>query len=53
MKDQKELLKKCLVNDIPAIVFQGSDSCAVEILQAAENIYRKNYSNQAPRSDNK
>lgn len=42
MKDQKELLKKCLVNDIPAIVFQGSDSCAVEILQAAENIYRKN-----------
>ena len=33
MKDQKELLKKCLVNDIPAIVFQGSDSCAVEILQ--------------------
>lgn len=27
MKDQKELLKKCLVNDIPAIVFQGSDSC--------------------------
>lgn len=36
MKDQKELLKKCLVNDIPAIVFQGSDSCAVEILQAAE-----------------
>ena len=42
MKDQKELLKKCLVNDIPAIVFQGSDSCTVEILQAAENIYRKN-----------
>ena len=29
-------------NDIPAIVFQGSDSCAIEILQAAEKIYRKN-----------
>lgn len=42
MKDQKELLKKCLVNDTPAIVFQGTDSCALEILQAAEAIYRKN-----------
>lgn len=41
MKDQNNLLKKCLNNDIPAIVFQGSDSCAVEILQAAEAIYRK------------
>lgn len=42
MKDQHVLLKKCLNNDIPAIVFQGSDSCAIEILQAAEAIYRKN-----------
>ncbi len=42
MKDQKSLLAKCLHNDIPAIVFQGSDSCAIEILQAAEKIYRKN-----------
>mgnify|MGYP002603266960 CR=1 FL=1 len=42
MKDQKSLLAKCLHNDIPAIVFQGSDSCVIEILQAAEKIYRKN-----------
>jgi hypothetical protein len=42
MKDQKSLLAKCLHNDIPAIVFQGSDSCAIEILKAAENIYRQN-----------
>lgn len=42
MKDQKSLLAKCLHNDIPAIVLQGSDSCAIEILQAAEKIYRKN-----------
>lgn len=41
MKDQKELLKKCLINEIPAIVFQGTDACALEILQAAEAIYRK------------
>lgn len=41
MKDQKELLKKCLINEIPAIVFQGTDKCAVEIMQAAEAIYRK------------
>ena len=50
MKDQKELLKKCLVNDIPAIVFQGSDSCAVEFQSIPTG---KLYSNQAPRSDNK
>ncbi|WP_281644212.1 hypothetical protein [Bacteroides zoogleoformans] len=42
MKDQKELLKKCLINEIPAIVFQGTDKCAIEIMQAAEAIYRKN-----------
>ena len=42
MKDQNKLLKDCLNNSIPVIVFQGTDSCAVEILQAAEAIYRKN-----------
>lgn len=42
MKDQKQLLNKCLNNDIPAIVFQGTDRCAIEILQAAEAIYQKN-----------
>lgn len=41
MKDQNALLKKCLHNDIPAIVFQGTDSCSIEILQSAMNIYKK------------
>lgn len=41
MKDQLKLLRDCLHNDIPAIVFQGDDSCAVEILEAAREIYRK------------
>ncbi len=39
MKDQKSLLAKCLHNDIPAIVFQGSDSCAIEILQRLPKKY--------------
>lgn len=42
MKDQKKLLTKCLTEDIPAIVFQGTDKCSVEILQAAVDIYKKN-----------
>ena len=42
MKDQNKLLKKCILNDIPAIVFQGTDGCAIEILQAAADIYKKN-----------
>lgn len=41
MKDQLALLRKCIVNDIPAIVFQGDDSCTVEVLEAAIEIYRK------------
>ena len=41
MKDQNRLLKQCLNNGIPAIVFQGTDSCSLEILKAAEEIYRK------------
>lgn len=41
MKDQVKLLRDCIHNDIPAIVFQGDDSCAVEILEAARDIYRK------------
>lgn len=28
MKDQLALLRKCIVNDIPAIVFQGDDMLA-------------------------
>lgn len=42
MKDQRKLLNACLKGMIPAVVFQGTDSCAVEILQAALEIYRKN-----------
>lgn len=41
MKDQVKLLRDCIHNEIPAIVFQGDDSCAVEILEAAHNIYQK------------
>ncbi|MBM6719539.1 MULTISPECIES: hypothetical protein [Bacteroides] len=41
MKDQLALLRKCLVNEIPAVVFQGDDSCTVEVLEAALEIYRR------------
>ena len=41
MKDQRKLLNSCLNNEIPAVVFQGTDICAVEILKAAQDIYRK------------
>lgn len=42
MKDQRKLLNACSREMIPAVVFQGTDSCAVEILQAALEIYRRN-----------
>lgn len=42
MKDQIRLLRACINNDIPAVVFQGDDQCAPEILEAALEIYRKN-----------
>lgn len=41
MKDQLRLLRDCITNYIPAVVFQGDDSCAPEILEAAMDIYRK------------
>lgn len=41
MKDQLRLLRDCINHDIPAVVFQGDDSCAPEILEAAKEIYRK------------
>lgn len=41
MKDQLVLLRKCLVNEIPAIVFQGDDSCTLEVLESAIEIYKK------------
>ena len=42
MKDQRLLLRKCQVNEIPAIIFQGTDPYAVEILKSAEEIYKTN-----------
>lgn len=41
MKDQIKLLRECVRNEIPAIVFQGDDSCTVEVLEAAHAIYAK------------
>lgn len=42
MKDQRLLLKKSLLNNIPAIIFQGRDHCAPEILKSAAAIYQQN-----------
>lgn len=41
MKDQIRLLRDCFHNEIPAVVFQGNDSYAGEILEAAKEIYQK------------
>ena len=41
MKDQIRLLRECVRNEIPAIVFQGDDSCTLEVLEAAHAIYAK------------
>lgn len=41
MKDQRLLLRKSRLNDIPAIIFQGRDSCAVDILKSAGEVYQK------------
>lgn len=40
--DKKKLLVECLENDIPVIVFQGTDACSLDILKSANEIY-KNY----------
>ncbi len=39
MKDQLRLLRDCINNERPAVVFQGDDFCAPEILEAAKEIY--------------
>ena len=46
MKDQVRLLRDCVINEIPAIVFQGGDSCAVEVLESAIEIYRRHGCNE-------
>lgn len=34
-------LNKCIYEDIPVIVFQGTDNCASEILKSAKSIYQE------------
>ena len=34
MKDQKRLLHKCLLEDIPAFVICGTDICSVQAMDA-------------------
>ena len=34
MKDQKRLLHKCLLEDIPAFVICGTDICSVQAMEA-------------------
>lgn len=41
MRDQLYLLRDCINNERPAVIFQGNDLCAPEILEAAKEIYRK------------
>lgn len=38
MKDQLRLLRDCINNDRPAVVFQGDDFCAPEILRQQRNL---------------
>ena len=38
MKDQLALLRKCVVNQIPATVFQGDDTCTRQPLKSTEGM---------------
>lgn len=38
MKDQKKLLHKCLLEDIPAFVVCGTDICSIQTMEAYYNI---------------
>lgn len=38
--EKKKLLNDCLYNEIPVIVFQGTDACSIEILKSANEIYK-------------
>ena len=42
MKDQKRILHKCLLNDIPAFVITGTDVCAVETMKQYYKIAKAN-----------
>ena len=47
MKDQRKLVTKCLMNDIPAFVLCGTDINALEALRAYERLAEKNGSSAA------
>ncbi|MDO5666044.1 MAG: hypothetical protein Q4G63_12425 [Bacteroidia bacterium] len=42
MKDQRKLVTKCLMNDIPAFVLCGTDINALEALREYERLANKN-----------
>lgn len=41
MKDQRKLLHKCMHAEIPVFVLCGSDSCAIEALEAYYGIAKR------------
>lgn len=40
-KDQRKLLNKCVLNEIPAFVLTGTDSCVIAALKAYAEEARK------------
>ena len=42
MKDQKRILHKCLLNDIPAFVIAGTDVCAIKTMEQYYEIAKAN-----------
>lgn len=41
MKDQKKLLHKCLIDDIPVFVVCGTDICSIQTMEAYYTIAKK------------
>lgn len=41
MKDQKKLLHKCLIDDIPAFVICGTDICSIETMETYYKIAKE------------
>ena len=41
MKDQKKLLHKCLIDDIPAFVVCGTDICSIQTMEAYYKIAKE------------
>lgn len=46
MKDQRAILKKCILEDIPAFVIAGDDSFAIPALKSYLNTAKKNGASQ-------